>query len=146
METHKPKRELIQVVKGLTIILLFMFFTDCSVKKEGDKNSNDIKIFKSKDKLSSYLSIESYEYESPGERIPVFHHVNNIILDREMLYIRTINVLDGEFKVKALFPGKLTNEVTVNLTKGDSIVVKFYLKDDPTPLHTPEYVPQKKKN
>lgn len=142
---HKHKKEQTQVVKSIIVILVSLLFIACSVKKQEDKGTYDIEVFKSKNKTFRYITMKSFHYGGK-EKFPASYRVNNVILDNELSHEKTISVLEGEFKIESIFPGKLNNLVTLKVKKGDSIVIKFYLKDDPTPLHAPEYVPEKKKN
>ena len=135
MEMHKYKKEQTLVAKGLIIILSLILFTSCFFEKEEDKNAHDIEVFKSENGTYRYITMKSFHYDNK-EKSPASYRVNNIILSNELSYEKIINVLEGEFKIESLFPGKTTNTIKLTVKKGDSIVVKFYLKDsDETSEH-----------
>ena len=125
-----------QVVK-LSILIVSILY-NCSPANESVISQGNFKIIKYKSQDdTSYINMKSFFFEEKTREIPAYYRVNNIVFpplnpDEHL----TINVLEGNFTIEA---GSVTKEEIViqnlKISKGDSVVVKFYLKDNPEPLH-----------
>lgn len=121
--------------------LLFMItcILSCASSRKKDSGIEEIGITKlqSYDGFSSYIQINTFSYESKEQELPAYYRINGILfqnLDFEEYFI--VLVKKGFYQIEAGFIGK--EEVALNaleVGKGDSVLVKFYLKDDPEPLH-----------
>lgn len=118
-------------VKTLLVLFFLILMISCNSSGGGKDNENvDIKIFKSKDGLS-YLDLQSYHFENKIEKYYSVYQINNLIFNKHELENLNLNVLNGKFKISGGAIGKKWNrlkEITIN--KGDSLVIKFYLKDE----------------
>lgn len=131
METLKHKRGKMQVVKKLLLVVLTILLSNCYSQKT-NKTEKDYIITKytSKDKFSCYLNLEAFEYEDNAKRSYSVYHVNNLVFSNHGIKALNLNVLKGSFKIKA---GDITKNwidlSKIILKKGDSISIRFYLKD-----------------
>ncbi|WP_318343205.1 hypothetical protein [Flagellimonas baculiformis] len=141
METKNHKKGVMRVVKEITLV--FVVFLCCFPSRGQEsrhKKEYIIEAYKSVDANSSYLTLQTFDFEDSNEKLFVFYHVNNIILNEKLTHENKISVNPGKFQINALYPGKITTELMLQVDKGDSIRVKFYMRDDLTPLH-PEGAP-----
>jgi hypothetical protein len=100
-----------------------------------------IEHYKSASYGSTYLNLQSFSFEDKDQLIPAAYHINNIpFYDKDNPVNKVLPVLPGQFRIRALFIGKETTELTVELEKRDSVVVTIYLKDDTEPLHKYEKI------
>lgn len=133
------KRNIAKILdaKHITIILAMLIFGfACSGNKNiltGDLY--EITKYKSKSR-ESYITLSSYHENNKLERTPALYYINNQMYNlSDKLTDTTIIVKPGTYAIKARYISKQTTEVSnIQISEGDSIVVKLYLKDDPTPL------------
>lgn len=153
MEKHKHKKEQMQVVKTILFIIMLFHFTGGNAQKKTTPEYL-ITVYKTKEKKpsSAYLTMKAVEFENPKEKkLILFYRVNNIVInhlnntdiDYKIPYETTLTVFDGKYQIECY---ENFNNIKIQnfiIKKGDSIVVKFYLKDAPTEPHI-DYVPTKK--
>lgn len=84
----------------------------------------------------TYLNLKSFHREM-DELVPAAYYVNNLIINKDSKPGNTvISVLPGSFDITARSVSKEDIFIeNIVLQKGDSISIKFYLRDDPEPLH-----------
>lgn len=121
--------------------LLFMItcILSCASSRKQDLGIEEIGIttLQSYDDFSSYIQINTFSYESKEQELPAYYRINGILfqnLDFEEYFI--VPVKKGFYQIEAGFIGK--EEVAIDaleVGRGDSVLVKFYLKDDTEPLH-----------
>ncbi|NDK54805.1 hypothetical protein [Pontibacter fetidus] len=117
--------------------LLALFLFACSSSKiQSLGDSFEIIRLKSKGG-GSYITIGTYHFEDKQERTPAFYYINNVVIDpANKLADTTITVQPGDFKIRAKYISKLeTGLDKLTISKGDSVYIKLYLKDDPEPLN-----------
>ena len=125
-----------QIVRFFTaIIFLASSLIGCNAQKSNELPEHKIEVFKSESSNSTFVVVETYHFEEPRTSIPVSIIVNNIILTNDIVEKKIIPVYPGRFTVKTIFSGKLENEIVLKAKKGDSILVKAYLRDDVESLH-----------
>jgi len=109
-----------------------------SVDKKNKSKEYQIERFRSEvegEHLSTYISLENYEYGNKKYKIGGVYWVNNIgfIADK---FPHILSLMPGIFTVESGSIGYLNSKIeNLKINRGDSIVVKFYLKADPEPLH-----------
>ena len=124
-----------QVVKFIiSFSIISTFLNECNAQQKDALLDYTIEAFQSKDS-NSQITLESFHFMGSRDILPASFLVNNILLNEDITEKKTIQIRPGLFRIQALFPGKLENEIVVSAKKGDSISVKIYLKDDPEPLH-----------
>ncbi|MCL6266038.1 hypothetical protein [Flagellimonas myxillae] len=137
METTKRRRGKMQGANIYIFIACLVLNVSCFGQGANAEKEYTIKFYKSKDNNSSHLIIDAYHLETPMERCPAFYYVNNIIINKEgKLETKFLRVLPGKFMIEASFISKQSKRIKkLNIQKGDSIRVVFFLKDDSSPLH-----------
>lgn len=137
MEIQRHKKERIQVVKKLTVIFLITLLSSCYSQKNnnGKEKSYTITKYTSKDRFSCYLNIETYEFENRSKRFYSIYQINNLIFTDHDINSLNLNVLHGEFRIKAGAVSKQWLDLPkLTIKKGDSITIKVFLKNEVTPL------------
>ncbi|WKD85693.1 hypothetical protein KCTC32516_01038 [Polaribacter huanghezhanensis] len=131
MELLKHQKDKMQVVKKLLLFVLIITLNSCNAQKNNNNKKNYIITkYKSKDKSSCYINLEAFEFENKKNRFYSVYHINNLIFSDHDLKALNENVLKGEFKINAGAVGKEWIRVPkFILKKGDSINIRFYLKD-----------------
>lgn len=129
----------ITIVQRFYVILMLIFILNaCASSKLHKQNLNNYSVerFLSVDGRT-YLSLNSYHFDNKTEPVNAFFHVNGIIFEPNDNYQnRVIPVMPGTYNVKSGFVGKELSHAEINVERKDSVVVKFYLKDNPEPLHS----------
>ncbi len=122
-----------QVVNFSYIILSIL--VACSTKehatKTNDQGQIEIKFAKTKDG-SSVVTGQCYDFESK-KQLPASIRINGVVLKTDNGLFE-YSVLTGSYKVEVGFIGKKWISSKLKLQKGDSVFIKFYLKDDDSPL------------
>ncbi len=117
--------------------LIFLFFISCGSLQQKKEYEIGYKIFKlkSQDK-SSYLSVESYDFKDESKELRPCYRINKILFcDFQNKIENPLAVIPGEFLISTSYIGKSDIKTNrFNIAKGDSVIVKFYLGDDPEPL------------
>ncbi len=130
-----PKR----VLKALSanssayIILISLFFSCSGTRNTSKQEKSQYKIEKIKtfDSLGSWITIKTYD-KRLKESIPAFVKINNIYFSEKKIF----EVGEGKHSIGVYFVQLLPLELkNLNVKKGDSIVIKAYLKEDNSPLH-----------
>lgn len=133
------KRVCMLTAKKYYLLFMFTCILSCASSGKQDSGMEEIGITKlqSYDDFSSYIQINTFSYESKEQELPAYYRINGILFqnsDFKKYFI--VPVKKGFYQIEAGFIGK--EEVALNaleVGKGDSVLVKFYLKDDPEPLH-----------
>lgn len=141
MEILGQEKGKVQVASYHYILLILIILFACSSSKNielsnsGQGKSYEVIRLKSKDG-GSYITIGSYHFEDKQDRAPAFYYINNVAIDpTNKLKDTTITVQPGEFRVRGRYISKLETVLDkLTVTKGDSVYIKLYLKDDPEPL------------
>lgn len=121
------------------IIISLIFITGMSCSKSGRINS-DIKqetsqVTKEKTKNGYCVIVgHCYGFVSKEDIIPAGLNINGVVLETNNGFFE-YNVWPGNHEIRVGFIGKKWISKSVKIEKGDSVNVKFYLKDDDTPLH-----------
>lgn len=113
------------VIKFILWLLLFTFLMNC----DSENPSHEIWYYKSNDS-ETYLNLKAFHKENQDERCYSTFKVNDSILDEENLKDLNLKVNPGNFIINAGAIGKdwIKAEV-LNVKKGDSLVIQFYLRD-----------------
>jgi hypothetical protein len=120
-----------KIAKNLLLFVLIITLSNCySQKNNKTEKSYIFTKYKSKDKNSWYLNLETFEYENRTKRFYSVYHINNVIFSDHDLKPLNPSVIRGEFKINAGAVHKEWIKVPkFVLQKGDSINIRFYLKD-----------------
>jgi anti-sigma28 factor (negative regulator of flagellin synthesis) len=114
-----------KIIKFRAWILLFCFFVNCYTKDP----SYSIWYYKSKDS-ETYLNLNAFHKENQDERCYSTFKVNDSIFEEDKLKDLKLKVNPGNFIINAGAVGKdWINAEVLNVKKGDSLVIQFYLKD-----------------
>ena len=124
-----------QMLKGKNVIklLIICLITSCSLNKINIKNSHvtneySLDRFKSNGGLTTQIIFKCYDFENKKTKIPAIIIINNVYLNSGLL-----NIGIGKHSLKALFIGKKSINISNLIVKrGDSIVIKAYMKDNNT--------------
>lgn len=132
----KHKKELIQVVRLLISTFILSLFANVNAQSvdsiPGPKY--EVFVFDSKNN-HTYLNLSSYEMNNK-ERYYSTYQINNLIYSKHGTDNVVLPILEGNFSINAGAVGKEWVELNkLKVKKGDSVVVKFYLKNDSEPLH-----------
>ena len=125
-----------QVVRVI-IFLVILIATSCSKNWHSDRNIDQETSQVTRGKAKSGRAIivgNCYDFSSTTDPIPAGIVINGVVLETSDVSFKC-NVWPGEYEIRAGFPGKKWASRSVKIEKGDSINIKFYLKDDDTPLH-----------
>jgi hypothetical protein len=113
------------VIKFILWFLLFTFLMNC----DSENPSYEIWYYKSNDS-ETYLNLKAFHKENQDERCYSTFKVNDSILDEEKLKDLNLKVNPGNFIINAGAIGKdWVKAEVLNVKKGDSLVIQFYLKD-----------------
>ncbi len=122
-----------QIVKTL---LLCLAFVSCTNNKA---DMNEMSSFNNEERKSeskgTYLDLSFYHSDDKEQFIPAVFSINGILFGPKQdssSYI--LPVQPGEYTIIAKYIGKIQKELDLSVYKGDSLVVKIYLEDDPRPL------------
>jgi hypothetical protein len=97
----------------------------CSTQEQ----SHSIQYFKSKN-LGTYLNLSSFHFENEMERCYSSFKINDSIYDEDKLDDLVLNVKPGDVDIIAGSVGKDWIKTKImNVRKGDSLVIQFYLKN-----------------
>ena len=77
---------------------------------------------------------QCYDFSVRTDVIPAYPNINGVVLDANNGYFQ-YHVWPGDYNIRVGFPGKKWALRSVKIEKGDSINVRFYLKDDDQPLY-----------
>ena len=113
------------VIKFILWFLLFTFLMNC----DSENPSHAIWYYKSNDS-ETYLTLKAFHKENQDERCYSTIKVNDSIFDEDKLKDLNLKVNPGNFVINAGSVGKdwIKAEV-LNVKKGDSLVIQFYLRD-----------------
>ena len=127
-----------QVVKNIFIVSIVIVLIGACASSNvqvSNKNKYSIKKYQSGDG-GSYLSLNFYNLEKKTDPIPAVFEVNGILFGpNDDLKNYVISIRPGSYKIRGGYVGKEWTQLTVSVTKRDSLIVKIFLKDDPEPLH-----------
>ena len=136
MGTLKHKKVEMQVARSLTLFI-FVISMACS-KNEHLKNTHEGETFTiskgaTKD-ASSIIVGQCFDWESKSNLLPTVLNINGVVLlTKNGLF--NYHVWPGNYDIRVGFIGKRWTSTIVKIEKGDSVNIKFYLKDDDTPLY-----------
>lgn len=135
MDISNHKKEVMQVVKYILIMIIVTSFISCNKTHSFEKdNKCKIKIFKSKDGYS-YINLRTFEFEDKGKRYHAIYQINGIIFSKPELNDFTPPILGGKYSIRVGAVSKQWSQIyDINIKKGDSIVIDFFLENDLTPL------------
>jgi hypothetical protein len=109
----------------------------CSTKEHATitnyQGQVEITFAKTKDG-SSVVAGQCYDFESKKQLLPASIRINGVVLKTDNGFFQ-YSVLTGSYKIEAGFVGKKWVTSKLKLQKGDSVFIKFYLKDDDSPLY-----------
>lgn len=130
-----PKRVLKELnVNSYAYIILISLFFSCSGTRntsKQEKSDYNIEKFKTFDSLGSWITIKTYD-KRLKESIPAFVKINNIYFSEKKIF----EVVEDKHSIGVYFVQLLPLELkNLNVKKGDSTVIKAYLKEDNNPLH-----------
>jgi len=101
--------------------------------------NDEVKInrVQSSDTFSSYIQINTFSFESKKQKLPAFYRINGILFQSSDFAEEFIlPVMRGSYRIEVGYIGKeelILKKLEVE--KGDSVIVQFYLKDDLEPLY-----------
>lgn len=135
MEIAKLKMEGMQVAKSFLIFFVAIVVVNCSNKatKQARKESFEISLSRTRDG-SSIIVGQCFDFNSRSNLIPASLTINGVVLPTDNGSFK-YNVWDGSYIVKVGFIGKEWTSKSVKIKKGDSLNIKFFLKDDTSPLY-----------
>lgn len=120
---------MIRIVKKHILLIVIIMVQGC-FNKALVTSAQDYVISKGKSKDGSIIVAgKCYDFNSKSEIIPCLVNMNGIVLNSNMGEFK-YNVWKGDYRVSAGFVGKEWTTSDLVLEKGDSVFVKFYLKDD----------------
>jgi hypothetical protein len=129
------KKEAMQAVKYLLLIVALVFLNSCTSVKLSEDKSYSVERLNSADSTRSFISLNFYNYDDRTQPIPAVFHVNGIMFGpKNNLDNFVLNVRPHDFEINTGYIGKEWLRANVEVEKGDSVLVKFFLKDDPQPL------------
>lgn len=141
------RRKLIRALNKLTPIIALFFLISCSHETKGQVKNDSYNIEKYTSKIGSHLKFQSFHSDDRKVRCYSIYRINGVIFSNHNLNDLSYDVIEGNYNISVGAVGKEWIDLkNIHVKKGDSLVIKFYLKDDTNSLHTPEYVPGKKKN
>lgn len=153
MVIQKHKKELTQDVKQMLKYLFFLIplMNYSQIIKKIENSELTINKYKSINDVYCYITVSTYEFEKRDNKLPASYYLNNIILDdiiinENIIKEKSLSILPGQFKLTSLYFGKTKKEINFLIEKGDSLVVKFYLKDEQTINKDPDIIIEKSKN
>ncbi len=133
MVIHEHKKGRMQVANFLIFLITVFFVLSCKenkTRKKEDSTSHEINILHSKSGYS-YLSIQTFQLKDKSVIPHPIYWINNVIFDNVDSTSFHPKVVPGEFNIKAGAMGWKTSKLeSLMLKKGDSISVKFYLKEE----------------
>ena len=158
MKIQNHKKGLTQVVKiTLSFILLFYYISSNAQKDKTPEYS--ITVYKAKEKKASstYLTMKAVRFENPKEKKLVLfyrlnniviNHLNNTVINYKVPYETTLTIFEGKYQIECYEDFNNIKIEDVIIKKGDSMVVKFYLKDiiDEPHIEFPSLKKKKKQN
>jgi len=124
-----------RAVKYLLLIVVFVFLNNCTSIKLSEDKSYSVERLNSADSTRSFISLNFYHYDDKTQPIPAVFHINGIVFGpKNNLDNFVLNVRPNDFDIHAGYIGKEWLRTNVKVEKGDSVLVKIFLKDDPQPL------------
>lgn len=125
-------------VRFVFFLLILCCFGCASRVQKGEKTRKDysLQVLTSSDN-SSYLSVESFDFSTKSKELRPCYRINKIIFcDFKNKIKNPLYIIPGKFSISSEYIGKLDSKIEELIVKeGDSIIIKFFLKDDPEPLH-----------
>ncbi len=123
---------MLRVSSVISFIILFLFFfTSClPTQNLVEKNSGSIDIIKLKTKRGGqHLLVNCFDFETK-KNIPATVITNGIFLNS-----LSFLVYPGTYSIEGIYPMKKSIKKTIQIKKGDSIVVNLYFKDLKEGIH-----------
>ncbi len=122
--------------KIICSLLTLIALAGCkSVSTDIKESQHDIRKFESS--KATYLNIQFYDLYNKTDSIPTFMKVNGIYFEANYeKYHRVLKVDSGDFDIMGYYIGKehaIFNGLKVS--KGDSTVIKLYMRDNTSPSH-----------
>ena len=135
MEIAKLKMERMQAAKSFLILFVAIIGVNCSNKttKKERKETFEISVSRTKDG-SSIIVGQCFDFDSRSTLIPASLTINGVVLPTDNGSFK-YNVWPGSYTVKVGFIGKEWTSKSIKIKKGDSLNIRFYLKDDSSPLY-----------
>ncbi len=128
-----------QVANYFMLIGFFLLIGGCKpIKSQTKKNTNgdyEVVYYKSKGNFPRYIIVETFLYKNRSEQIYATYVVNDVIHDMDLKTFK-LNVMPGTFDIEASSMGqKVVRLDQLKIVDGDSVHIKFYLKDE-DPFHS----------
>ncbi len=126
-------------MQAVKFSILFITIISASCSKNGHlkrvAKQEPFEISRNRTKDSSSIIVgECFDFESKHQEIPAALNINGVVLSTNNGFFE-YHVLPGNYIVRVGFIGKKWSSVSVRINKTDSLHIKFYLKDDDTPLY-----------
>ncbi len=135
-DSVKIKQKVQNAIKYFYILLfLFTIIIGCVCKKNIIINEGEYKIekYRTFDGLGAFINVKVYDKKGYNDSIsrPIIN-INNLFFNKKKVF----NVGFGKHNIAIDLFGKLGLKInSLKVQKGDSIVIKAYLKDDDRPLY-----------
>lgn len=135
METVKLKMEIMQVAKSFLIFFIAIILANCSKKATNQQKteSSETSISRTRDG-SSIIVGQCFDFNSRSSLIPASLNINGVALPTQNGLFQ-YHLWEGTYTVKVGFIGKEWASKSIKIKKGDSLNIKFFLKDDRSPLY-----------
>lgn len=138
MEIELHKKGMVQDARKLFFLLIFSITFGCSTLNNSQPENFNYEIvkYKSSDN-SNFLNIKAFSFENKTQKIPAYFRVNNLVFNPTGEVPEfSMRIMEGNFQIEAGFIGKEEVKIKkLRAKRGDSIVLKIYLNDDPKSLH-----------
>ena len=119
-------------VRNFIYLVIYLFMIGCVTQKKvlTERSEYKIKTFKTSNLYHSWINIKTY-YKDFDEIIPALVKINNLYFTKKTIF----DVGEGKHNISIDFVSTIGIKIEdLKVSKGDSIVINAYLKDDPTPI------------
>ncbi|HET8864048.1 MAG TPA: hypothetical protein VFM80_00030 [Gracilimonas sp.] len=123
-------------MKNVKILTMCMAFVSCS-NNNGDYKEIASSSMEEHKSISegTYLDLSFYHLEDKDRFMPAVFSINGVLFGpKKDSLSHILPVQPGQYTIKAMYIGKAKKELDISVEKGDSLVLKIYLEDDPQPL------------
>jgi len=133
---NRRKETILDAKKLLSLIILLNISCGVLVQEKDVKENYNIVKLKSQDS-STYLSLYSFNSSDKSKELRPCYRINKILFcDFKNKIENPLNVVPGEFSLSTSYIGKLDSKLeNLKIKEGDSIIINFFLKNDPIPLN-----------
>ena len=133
MAIRNLNKEILWAVSLTVSLIVVIASTACAINKSPD-NGASIQRWKSK-QGNTYIKLISFHSKDSLMAFPATYHVNNLIFPPEAPEGLVLAVMPGTFTITAGGVSKIwKNLKPIKLKRGDSLVIKVFLDNDPEPL------------